>query len=95
MRWRMMAFVVFLHCSTVIVCAEGGVRGGSGYAPGVEGQALIWRTVRCSISPIRRLEPDSAWAQADTFVHRFGAWTGVSGWPSLRRRRTSGRRRDW
>ncbi|MGA8067199.1 MAG: hypothetical protein WCA47_07700 [Terriglobales bacterium] len=82
MRWRMMAFVVFLHCSTVIVCAGGpAFVAGSGYAPGVEGQALIWANSSVQYFTDRGdLSPILPGAQADTFVATaFGAWTGVSG----------------
>jgi hypothetical protein len=81
MRSRILAVAVFLTCTAVASRAGGpAFVAGSGYAPGVEGHALIWAngsvqyfTDQGDLSPIL---PN---AQADVFVAAaFSPWTSIS-----------------
>ncbi|HEX7423769.1 MAG TPA: Ig-like domain-containing protein [Terriglobales bacterium] len=81
MRSRILAVAVLLICSAVASRAGGpAFIAGSGYAPGVEGQPLVWAngsvqyfTDQGDLSPIL---PN---AQADVFVaNAFSPWTSMS-----------------
>jgi len=82
MRRRILAVAVLLICSAVASRAGGpAFVAGSGYAPGVEGNAMIWAngsvlyfTDQGNLSPILTN------AQADALVASvFATWTGISG----------------
>ena len=79
---RILAVAVLLTCSAVSSRAGGpAFIAGSGYAPGVEGQPLIWAngSVRY-FTDQGDLSPILTNAQADAFVATaFNAWTGISG----------------
>ena len=82
MRSRILAVAVLLMCSAVASRAGGpAFIAGSGYAAGVEGQALIWAngTVQY-FTDQGDLSPILPGAQADAFVATaFSAWTSISG----------------
>src|SRR5271157_3654749 len=82
MRWRMLVIAAFVIWGAVASRAGGpAFIAGSGYAAGVEGQALTWAggsvpyfTDQGDLSPIL------PGAQADAFVATaFSAWTSISG----------------
>src|SRR5258708_29863562 len=81
MSWRILAVAVLLICSAVASPAGGpAFIAGPGYAPGVEGQPLIWAngSVRY-VADQGALSPILPNAQADAFVATaFSAWTGLS-----------------
>jgi hypothetical protein len=81
-RRRILAGAVFLTCSAV-ACFAGGPAfvAGSGYAPGVEGNALIWANGSVQyFTDQGDLSPILPGPQADTFVAAaFTTWTGISG----------------
>ncbi len=81
MRWRIPAVAVLLICSAVASRAGGpAFIAGSGYAPGVEGQPLIWANGSVQyFTDQGDLSPLLPSAQADAFVATaFSAWTGLS-----------------
>ena len=82
MRWRIWAVIGLFVCSAVASRAGGpAFIAGSGYAAGVEGQALIWAngTVQY-FTDQGDLSPILPGAQADAFVATaFSAWTSISG----------------
>src|ERR1035437_3581596 len=81
MRWRILAVAAFLICSAVTSRAGGpAFIAGSGYAPGVEGQALVWANGSVQyFTDQGDLSPILPGAQADSFVATaFSAWTGIS-----------------
>ncbi len=82
MRWRLLAGAVFLLCSAVASRAGGpAFVAGSGYNPGIEGQAIIWAngTVQY-FTDQGDLSSILTNAQADTLVAgAFSAWTSISG----------------
>ncbi len=78
MRWRILAVTAFLIWSAVASRAGGpAFVAGSGYAPGVEGQALIWANGSVQyFTDQGNLSPILSGAQADAFVaSAFSAWT--------------------
>jgi hypothetical protein len=78
MRWRIPAIAAFLICSAVVSRAGGpAFVAGSGYAPGVEGQALVWANASVLyFTDQGNLSPILTGAQADAFVATaFSAWT--------------------
>src|ERR1039458_6403797 len=82
MRWRILAVAAFLICSAVTSRAGGpAFIAGSGYAPGVEGQTLVWANGWVqSFTDQGNLSPILSGAQADAFVATaFSAWTSISG----------------
>ncbi|MGB9204499.1 MAG: IPT/TIG domain-containing protein, partial [Terriglobales bacterium] len=82
MRWRILAGTVFLICSAVASRAGGpAFVAGSGYNPGVEGQAMIWANGAVEyFTDQGDLSPILTNAQADTLVGgAFSAWTSLSG----------------
>ena len=81
MSWRILAVAVLLICSAVASRAGGpAFIAGSGYAPGVEGQPLIWANGSVQyFTDQGDLSPILPSAQADAFVATaFSAWTGIS-----------------
>src|SRR5260370_1344572 len=81
MSWRILAVAVLLICSAVASRAGGpAFIAGSGYAPGVEGQPLIWSNGSVQyFTDQGDLSPILPSAQADAFVATaFSAWTGIS-----------------
>ncbi len=82
MRRRMLVIAVFLICSVVASRAGGpAFVAGSGYAPGVEGQALVWANGSVQyFTDQGNLSPILTGAQADTLVATaFSTWTSISG----------------
>src|ERR1039458_3873401 len=82
MRWRILAVAAFLICSAVTSRAGGpAFIAGSGYAPGVEGQTLVWANGSVQyFTDQGDLSPILPSAQADAFVATaFSAWTSISG----------------
>jgi hypothetical protein len=82
MRCRTLALVVFLICSAVASRAGGpAFVAGSGYDPGVEGQALIWANGSVQyFTDQGNLSPILTGAQADAFVaSAFNAWASIPG----------------
>ncbi len=81
MRWRILAVAGLLICSAVVSGAgDPAFVAGSGYAPGVEGQALVWANASVQyFTDQGDLSPILSGAQADAFVaSAFSAWTGNS-----------------
>ena len=81
MSWRILAVAVLLICSAVASRAGApAFIAGSGYAPGVEGQPLIWANGSVQyFTDQGDLSPILPSAQADAFVATaFSAWTGIS-----------------
>src|SRR6266446_1245693 len=81
MRWRNLAVAGLLISSAVASRAAGpAFIAGSGYAPGVEGQALIWANGSVQyFTDQGNLSPILPSAQADVFVATaFSAWTAIS-----------------
>src|SRR5580700_10517423 len=82
MRCRTLVLVVLIICSAVASHAGGpAFVAGSGYDPGVEGQALIWAngTVQY-FTDQGNLSPILTGAQADAFVaSAFNAWASIPG----------------
>src|SRR5258708_33379039 len=81
MSWRILAVAVLLICSAVASPAGGpAFIAGPGYAPGVEGQPLIWANDSVQyFTDQGDLSPILPSAQADAFVATaFSAWTGLS-----------------
>ena len=82
LRSRILTVAVFLICSAVTSRAGGpAFVAGSGYNPGVEGQALIWLngSVQYFTNP-GPLSPILTEAQADALVATaFSTWTSISG----------------
>jgi hypothetical protein len=79
---RMLAVASLLICSAVSSRAGGpAFIAGSGYAPGVEGQALIWANGSVQyFTDQGNLSPILSGAQADAFVaSAFSTWTSISG----------------
>jgi hypothetical protein len=82
MCWRPLAVAVLLFCSAVSSRAGGpAFIAGSGYDPGVEGQALVWANGSVQyFTDQGDLSPILPSAQADAFVATaFSAWTSISG----------------
>ncbi len=82
MRRRMLVVAVFLICSAVVSLAGGpAFVAGSGYAAGVEGQALVWANGSVEyFTDQGNLSPILTGAQADTLVATaFSTWTSISG----------------
>jgi len=82
LRSRILTIAVLLICSAVASRAGGpAFVAGSGYNPGVEGQALIWANGSVQyFTDQGDLSPILPGAQADAFVATaFSAWTGTSG----------------
>ncbi len=82
MRRRILVIAVFLICSAVASRAGGpAFVAGSGYVPGVEGQALVWANGSVQyFTDQGNLSPILTGAQADTLVATaFSAWTSISG----------------
>jgi len=79
---RMLAVASLLICSAVASRAGGpAFIAGSGYAPGVEGQPLVWAngSVQYFTDP-GNLSPILSGAQADALVaSAFSTWTSISG----------------
>jgi hypothetical protein len=81
MRWRILAVAVLLISSAVVSRAGGpAFVAGSGYAAGVEGQALAWANGSVQyFTDQGDLSPILPGAQADAFVaSAFSAWTSIS-----------------
>jgi hypothetical protein len=81
MHWRILAVADLLICSAVTSRAGGpAFIAGSGYAPGVEGQALVWANGSVQyFTDQGDLSPILPGAQADSLVATaFSAWTGIS-----------------
>src|SRR5260370_5939880 len=81
MRWRNLAVAGLLISSAVASRAAGpAFIAGSGYAAGVEGQALIWANGSVQyFTDQGDLSPILPSAQADAFVATaFSAWTSIS-----------------
>jgi len=81
MRWRILVIAVFLICSALASHAGGpAFVAGSGYAPGVEGQPLVWANGSVQyFTDQGDLSPVLPGAQADTFVaSAFSTWTSIS-----------------
>jgi hypothetical protein len=81
MTRRILAATAFLICSAVASRAGGpAFVAGSGYTPGVEGQALIWANGSVQyFTDQGNLSPILTGAQADVFVATaFSAWTSNS-----------------
>lgn len=81
MRSRILAVAVLLICSAVASRAGGpAFIAGSGYAPGVEGQPLIWANGAVQyFTDQGDLSPILTNAQADAFVaSAFNPWIGIS-----------------
>lgn len=81
MRGRMLAVAVFLICGAIASHAGGpAFVAGSGYASGVEGQALVWANGSVQyFTDQGNLSPIVTGAQADTLVATaFSTWTGIS-----------------
>ncbi len=82
MRRRILVIAVFLICSAGASRAGGpAFVAGSGYVPGVEGQALVWANGSVQyFTDQGNLSPILTGAQADTLVATaFSAWTSISG----------------
>ena len=82
LRSRILAVAVFLICSAVSSRAGGpAFVAGSGYDPGVEGQALIWANGSVQyFTDQGDLSPILPGAQADAFVATaFSTWISISG----------------
>lgn len=82
LRSRILAVAVFLICSAVASRAGGpAFVAGSGYNPGVEGQALIWANGSVQyFTDQGDLSPILPGAQADALVATaFSTWTSISG----------------
>jgi hypothetical protein len=78
MRWRILTVAAFLIWSAIASRAGGpAFVAGSGYAPGVEGQALIWANGSVQyFTDQGNLSPILSGAQADAFLaSAFSAWT--------------------
>lgn len=78
MRRRILMVATFLTCIAVISRAGGpAFIAGSGYASGVEGQALVWANASVQyFTDQGNLSPILSGAQADAMVaSAFGAWT--------------------
>jgi hypothetical protein len=81
MRWRILTVAAFLICLAVASRAGGpAFIAGSGYASGVEGQALVWANASVQyFTDQGNLSPILSGAQADAMVaNAFGAWTANS-----------------
>jgi hypothetical protein len=81
MRLRILAVAVVLICSAVASRAGGpAFIAGSGYAPGVEGQPMVWANGSVQyFTDQGDLSPILPGTQADAFVATaFSAWTGIS-----------------
>src|SRR6202158_4244998 len=81
MRLRILAVAVVLICSAVASRAGGpAFIAGSGYAPGVEGQPMVWANGSVRHLPDQgALRPLLPGTQADAFVATaFSAWTSIS-----------------
>jgi hypothetical protein len=82
LRSRIVTVAVFLICSAVAGRAGGpAFVAGSGYNPGVEGQALIWANGSVQyFTDQGDLSPILPGAEADAFVATaFSTWTSISG----------------
>src|SRR5580700_5977238 len=82
MRCRTLALVVLIICSAVASHAGGpAFTAGSGYNPGVEGQALIWANGSVQyFTDQGNLSPILTGPQADALVATaFSAWTTIPG----------------
>ncbi len=81
MRRRILAVATFLVCSAV-ACYAGGPAfvAGSGYDPGIEGQALVWANASVQyFTDQGNLSPILTGAQADAFVATaFNTWIADS-----------------
>ena len=78
MRWRILSVAGLFICSAVASRAGGpAFVAGSGYAPGVEGQALVWANASVQyFTDQGNLSPILSGTQADSFVATaFTAWT--------------------
>src|SRR5271169_4579435 len=81
MPWRILAVAGLLFCSAVASRAGGpAFVAGSGYAPGVEGQYLVWANALVQyFTDQGDLSPILPSAQADAFVaSAFSAWIANS-----------------
>ncbi len=82
MRWQVLALAFLLYVSGTL-CHAGGPAfvAGSGYATGVEGQALLWAGGSVQyFTDQGNLSPILTGAEADAMVaSAFGAWTGIAG----------------
>jgi len=81
MRWQILAVAGLLICSADASRAGGpAFIAGSGYAPGVEGQPLVWASGSVQyFTDQGNLSPILPGAQADSFVATaFSAWTSIS-----------------
>jgi hypothetical protein len=82
MPWRILPLAAFLICSSLASRAGGpAFIAGSGYNPGVEGQALIWANSSVQyFTDQGNLSPILTGPQADAFVATaFSAWTAIPG----------------
>jgi IPT/TIG domain len=82
MRWRTLILVIFLTGNAVISHAGGpAFVAGSGYDPGVEGQALVWANGSVQyFTDQGDLSPILTGAQADALIATvFSTWTSVPG----------------
>ncbi len=82
MRSQILAVAVLLMCSAIASRAGGpAFIAGSGYNPGVEGQALIWASGSVQyFTDQGDLSPILTGAQADAFVATaFSVWTAIPG----------------
>ena len=80
MRWRILVIAVLI-CSAIASRAGGpALVAGSGYAPGVEGQPLVWANGSVQyFTDQGNLSPILPGAQADAFVATaFSTWTSIS-----------------
>jgi hypothetical protein len=82
MPWRIPTVVAFLICTALVSRAGGpAFTAGSGYNPGVEGQALIWANGSVQyFTDQGNLSPILTGPQADALVATaFSAWTTIPG----------------
>jgi hypothetical protein len=82
MHWRILTVAAFLICSALASRAGGpAFVAGSGYNPGVQGQALTWANGSVQyFTDQGDLSPILPGAQADSFVAAaFSTWTSISG----------------
>ena len=81
MRWRIPTVAVLLICSAVASRAGGpAFVAGSGYAPGVEGNTMLWANASVQyFTDQGALSPILTNAQADVLVaSAFSTWTSIS-----------------
>ncbi len=81
MRRRMLVITALVICSVVVSRAGGpAFVAGSGYAAGVEGQALVWANGSVEyFTDQGNLSPILTGAQADALVATtFSTWTSIS-----------------